>query len=77
MLRRYCINLIIFVIPSIVTISFAQTNLSQLVKEIQPAVTTILTYDKNGKIIGQGSGFYINIDGDLITNFHVIENANC
>ena len=36
----------------------------------------ILTYDKDGEIIGQGSGFFISSDGNIITNRHVLADAN-
>lgn len=54
----------------------AQENLPRLVKKIQPAVVTIIAYDKQGKVIGQGSGFFINQDGLFLTNYHVLAGAN-
>jgi S1-C subfamily serine protease len=36
----------------------------------------ILTYNREGKILGQGSGFFINKEGDVITNYHVLQEAN-
>ena len=54
----------------------AQENLPRLVKKIQPAVVTIIAYDKQGKVIGQGSGFFINQDGRFLTNYHVLAGAN-
>jgi hypothetical protein len=54
----------------------AQENLPRLVKKIQPAVVTIIAYDKQGKVIGQGSGFFISLDGRFLTNYHVLAGAN-
>jgi S1-C subfamily serine protease len=54
----------------------AEENLPAIVKRIQPSVVVILTYDKNGKILGQGSGFFINDKGNVITNRHVLEGAD-
>lgn len=54
----------------------AQENLSTIIKKIEPSVAVIYTYDKNGKMIGQGSGFFINEKGDVITNIHVLRGAN-
>jgi hypothetical protein len=54
----------------------AQENLPAIVKKIQPSVVTILTYDKKGKGLLQGSGFFIRKDGDIITNRHVLEGAS-
>jgi tetratricopeptide (TPR) repeat protein len=56
--------------------SLAEENLPTIVKRIQPSVVVILTYDKNGKILGQGSGFFINDKGNVITNRHVLEGAD-
>jgi tetratricopeptide (TPR) repeat protein len=34
-----------------------------------------MTYDEEGKALGQGSGFFISEDGDIITNRHVMQSA--
>jgi len=57
------------------THAIAEVNLTSLVKKLQPAVGTILTYDKDNKFLGQGSGFFIDADGHLITNYHVLRGA--
>ncbi len=35
----------------------------------------ILTYDKNGDALAQGTGFIYSSDGKIITNYHVIDGA--
>lgn len=50
-------------------------TLVELVKTIQPAVATIISFDEDDNPIGQGSGFFIDDKGHLITNQHVIEGA--
>lgn len=55
--------------------SNAEVDLSELVKRIQPSVATIIAYDEKGEVLKQGSGFFINEEGDLITNFHVLSGA--
>jgi len=40
------------------------------------AVATIEALDSSGKIVGQGSGFFINSTGLLVTNDHVIRGAS-
>lgn len=61
----------IFFLPAL-----AQERLPEIVKKIEPATVVILTYDKDGKIIGQGSGFFISKNGDVITNRHVLARAH-
>ena len=36
----------------------------------------IVIYDKEGRVKGQGTGFFISKEGDVITNFHVIQGAD-
>jgi S1-C subfamily serine protease len=53
-------------------ISSSEVNLIELVENIQPAVVTVITYDKNKKASGLGSGFFVDKVGHLITNYHVL-----
>jgi len=39
------------------------------------AVVSIVVYDKSGQRLGQGSGFFVDKAGKLVTNFHVIKDA--
>lgn len=55
---------------------FGQIGIPTLVQKIKPAVVTIITYDENGDTLSQGSGFFINSKGDVITNYHVLSYAN-
>lgn len=55
--------------------SLVQEDLSAIVKEVQPSVIFIQTYDEKGEIIAQGSGFFVSEEGDVITNFHLVEGA--
>ena len=50
-------------------------DLPALVKRVQPAVVTITSYDSKNKAIGQGSGFFVSKDGEILTNHHVLERA--
>jgi serine protease Do len=50
----------------------AQESLPQLIKRILPAVVTVVGFNARGKPIRIGSGFFIDREGHLITNLHVI-----
>jgi S1-C subfamily serine protease/cytochrome c-type biogenesis protein CcmH/NrfG len=54
----------------------AQEKLPAIVKKIEPSTVVILTYDKEEKILGQASGFFISKNGDIITNRHVLQGAS-
>jgi tetratricopeptide (TPR) repeat protein len=53
----------------------ADENLVELVKKTKPAVVLIQTFDDNNQPIGQGSGFFVNNKGHIVTNHHVLEGA--
>jgi tetratricopeptide (TPR) repeat protein len=55
--------------------SKANENLVELVKKTKPAVVLIQTFDANNQPIGQGSGFFVNNKGHIVTNHHVLEGA--
>ncbi len=51
----------------------AQVSFTELVREIRPAVVTVVVYNANHQVTGIGSGFFIDKYGHLITNYHVID----
>jgi tetratricopeptide (TPR) repeat protein len=53
-----------------------QENLPVLIKKTEPSIVVIVTYGKEGNILGQGTGFFINQEGDVVTNSHVLEGAS-
>jgi len=61
-----------FVIFSLTPVSIAAGDISSLVEQVMPGVVLIKTYDSNGNELGQGSGFVISKDGDVVTCYHVM-----
>ncbi len=51
-------------------------NLPGLIKRVESSIVMIVTYGKEGSVLGQGSGFFIGEMGDVITNSHVLEGAS-
>jgi Flp pilus assembly protein TadD len=60
----------------IVSPIMGQESLPVLIKKVEPSIIVILVYNREGKILGQGSGFFINKEGDVITNYHVLQEAS-
>jgi tetratricopeptide (TPR) repeat protein len=50
----------------------AETDLTELVKVVQPAVATVVAYDVDSNVANIGTGFFVNNKGHLITNYHVL-----
>jgi tetratricopeptide (TPR) repeat protein len=56
-------------------ISEGQASLPPIIRNAEPSVVVILTYDKDGKSLGQGSGFFVNPKGHIVTSNHVLRGA--
>jgi tetratricopeptide (TPR) repeat protein len=57
------------------SVAQADQTLVDLVKKVKPCVVLIQTFDKDNKPLGQGSGFFVNNKGHIVTNHHVLEGA--
>jgi tetratricopeptide (TPR) repeat protein len=57
------------------TIAIAGEKLVDLVKKIKPCVVLVETFDKDNHPLGQGSGFFVDNKGHIVTNNHVLEGA--
>ena len=51
-------------------------SLPSLIKRIKPSTVIIFAYDDKGEFLKLGSGFFISQNGDVITNYHVIQGAD-
>ena len=58
--------------PALPATISSSPDLVQLIKRTLPAVVTIAGYNEQGKFTSFGSGFFINGQGQLVTNYHVI-----
>jgi tetratricopeptide (TPR) repeat protein len=70
-----CVLFTFFVIFFLDALSFGQENLPAIIKKVQPSVVSILITNTEGKVSGQGSGFFVNSEGDIVTSRHVLDEA--
>jgi tetratricopeptide (TPR) repeat protein len=54
----------------------AQEDLSAIVKKVEPSVVGVLIYDKEGRTIQRGSGFFLGGEGNIITNRDLFKGAD-
>ena len=47
-----------------------------IAKAANGVVVSIITSDKNGHLVAQGTGFLVTKDGRIVTNYHVIRGAS-
>jgi tetratricopeptide (TPR) repeat protein len=50
-------------------------HLRRLVAPVRQAVATVMAFNLDGEIAAIGSGFFIDRNGTLVTNYHVLEDA--
>jgi S1-C subfamily serine protease len=48
----------------------------QIVKKWNESILLVKSIDKNGNVLGQGSGFVINENGIIATNYHVVKSSH-
>ena len=72
-MRRFIIIVFIGLLYS--TLVHAELSTSQIAKKYLPSVVTIIALDNNGQPLALGSGFFINNNGHIVTNHHVLESS--
>jgi hypothetical protein len=50
-------------------------DIPAIAKAANGAIVSIITSDKDGKPVAQGTGFLVSKDGRIVTNYHVIKGA--
>jgi tetratricopeptide (TPR) repeat protein len=53
-----------------------QADLPDLIKKAEPSIVVILTFNRAGKQMGQGTGFFIAKNGDVVSNHHVLQGVS-
>ena len=53
-----------------------EEGLPAMIRRVEPSIVVLFTYNREGKFVGQGSGFFVNQEGDVITNYHVLKGAS-
>jgi tetratricopeptide (TPR) repeat protein len=55
--------------------SAAQQTIPAPVKKIESAVVTVIAYDAKGSVVQEGRGFFVNKEGMLVSNLHLLNGA--
>jgi len=53
----------------------AQLSIAQIAKRFSPSVVTVVALDENDQPLSLGSAFFLNRQGDIVTNYHVLEGS--
>lgn len=67
---------LLIIFQTLVFASNTIEKLPSLIKKIQPSIVFIASYDEQEEFLQFGSGFFINANGDIITNYHVVQGAS-
>ena len=51
-------------------------DIPAIAKAANGVIVSIITSDKDGKPVAQGTGFLVSTDGRIVTNYHVIKGAS-
>ena len=53
-----------------------QKDIPAIARAANGAIVSIVTSGKDGKPLARGTGFFVSADGRILTNYHVIKDAN-
>ena len=67
--------LAIFTIGTLTGQAFAELTVSQIAQEFSASVVTIVALDENDQPLSVGSGFFIDTEGTIASNHHVLEGS--
>ncbi len=70
------VSLLFFLCIPLCTFASNTGTLSELASKSKSAIVTIKIFGPNLNKIGSGSGFFVGRNGELITSYHVLENAH-
>ncbi len=59
--------------PPVTSSAPKEISLTDIVAKAEPCVFVVKTYDRKGKGVGQGTGFFIEENGIGVSNYHVFE----
>src|ERR1019366_2484132 len=70
--------LLLFLVSGVVAAQSAppRKDIPAIAKAANGVVVSIITSDKGGKPVAQGTGFLVSTDGRIVTNYHVIKGAS-
>jgi tetratricopeptide (TPR) repeat protein len=70
-MKKFSYTVIIFLII-LLSVSFSYANIAEIILKQRKSVVTVYINDKDGNQIGSGTGFIIDSNGNIATNYHVI-----
>ncbi len=74
--KEIVVALILAILAAVVLDWYSDKSTDEILDKNSKAIAVITIYDKKGEQLGQGSGFFINKDGVLATNYHVVKGAD-